>query len=107
MDDIREQSASETLDEHVSTHLRELFFTKLKDWESEMEYRLVLPTNDDQPVYVGIQEALRAIVLGAQVSDAYLPALAKPCSEQNVQIFKIRWPYGRPQLESRAPTPDQ
>jgi hypothetical protein len=101
MNNIRDQSVSQTFDEHVKTHLHELFFTKLKDWESEMAYRLALPTDDDLPVFVGIREALRAVVLGERVSDVYLPAVAKPCEEQAVPIFKIRWPYGRPRLEPK------
>jgi Protein of unknown function (DUF2971) len=100
--DIHKDAPQETLDEHLRTHLHELFFTKLKDWESEMEYRLVLPSDHDLPVYVGIRNALRALVLGERVSDAYLPSLAKPCDEQTVQIFKIRWPYGRPRLEPKT-----
>ena len=48
----------------------------VQDWETEMEYRLVLPTDHDQPVDVGIQDALKAIILGERASDAYLPAFA-------------------------------
>jgi hypothetical protein len=99
--DVRDRAAGETLDEHLRTHVRQLFFTKLKDWSTEMEYRLVLVTDDDLPVLVGIRNVVRAIVLGEQVSDAYLPAFAKPCSEQTVALFKIRWPNGRPRLERK------
>jgi len=98
---FRDQPAQEILDEHVKAHLRELFFTKLKDWESEMEYRLVLPTDDVLPVFVDIRKSLRAVVLGERVSDAYLPSLAKLCGGQTVEIFKIRWPNGYPRLERK------
>lgn len=102
MSGIGGQSIDEVLDQHVKTHLREIFFTKLRDWASEMEYRLVLVTGDERPVYVGIESAMRAVLLGERVSDYYLPALAALCSDKKIPIFKVRWPYGRPSLETKV-----
>jgi Protein of unknown function (DUF2971) len=102
MNDVRDQPASQALDEHLKKYAPEIFFTKLKDWASEMEYRLVLATANVEPAYVGIRGALRAIILGEQASDVYLPSLIESCREERVEIYKIRWPYGRPRLEARS-----
>lgn len=103
MRDALGRADAEVLAGHLKKYARELFFTKLTDWASEMEYRLVLPTDHEQPVFVPIRNALRAIVLGERVSDVYLPAVRKACEEKPVPIYKVRWTYGRPRLEEARP----
>jgi hypothetical protein len=101
MRDARARADAEVLSGHLKTYSRELFFTKLTDWATEMEYRLVLPTDHEQPVRIPIRNALRAVVLGERVSDVYLPAVLKACEEKPVPIYKLRWTYGRPRLEPK------
>jgi hypothetical protein len=37
----------ELVDDHLEQHLDELFFTKLTDWESEVEYRYIVRWEGD------------------------------------------------------------
>jgi hypothetical protein len=87
------------LDAHVENHLAELFFTKLKDWETECEYRFVLKTNDTEPVPAAVTESLRAIIVGDDVSPSYIPALSALCDPVGVKILRIRWANARPWLQ--------
>jgi hypothetical protein len=66
----------------LKAYARDIFFTKLTDWASEMEYRFVLPTDHEQPVLVPIRDALKAVIIGEGVSDVYLPAISKACEEK-------------------------
>jgi hypothetical protein len=102
MSNFQDRPVAEVLDQHVKTHLHEIFFTKLRDWESEMEYRLILVTDNNEPAYVGIESSLRALVLGERVSDTYLPSIQALCRERDIAIYKVRWPYGRPRLERKG-----
>jgi Protein of unknown function (DUF2971) len=108
MVDARERADAEILAAHLKAYAQEIFFTKLTDWASEMEYRFVLPTDHEQPVLVPIRDSLKAVIIGEGVGDVYLPAISKACEEKPVPIYKVRWTYGRPRLEYKAtaPTPD-
>jgi hypothetical protein len=103
--DARERADEEILAAHLKTYARDIFFTKLTDWASEMEYRFVLQTDHEQPVLVPIRDALKAIIIGEDVSDGYLPTISKACEEKPVPIYKVRWTYGRPRLERKATAP--
>ena len=39
---LLERPIEETFDRYVRAHLHDLFFTKLRDWESECEFRFVI-----------------------------------------------------------------
>jgi Protein of unknown function (DUF2971) len=101
LDEVRQHGVSAAVEEHVKKHLRELFFKKLADWDSEAEYRYVLQTADSDPVFVDVGGALRAVILGAAVPPVYLPALAELCDPSGIEIFQIYWLNGRPRLTPR------
>jgi hypothetical protein len=44
----------EALLDHFEVHKHDLFFTKLKDWESEMEYRLLTYWDDPSDLFVHV-----------------------------------------------------
>jgi hypothetical protein len=49
-------------------------------------------------------DTVRAILIGAEVSRSYTPALAPLCDPQSVSILGMRWQDGRPRLiDPRAP----
>jgi hypothetical protein len=107
LDEVGEHGVTAAVEEHVKKHLREVFFKKLLDWDSEVEYRYALQTGDSDPVFVNVGGALRAVILGAAVPPVYLPAVAAICDPMGIEIFQIRWFNGRPRLTPRAdqPTP--
>lgn len=52
------------------------FFSKLKDWAGEKEYRILLPDYDNQCFYLeGVQSYLAGIALGEQMDDVEISAL--------------------------------
>ena len=104
-DELRELGVTAALSNHVREHLDELFFTKLKDWETEMEYRFVVQTDHPEPIFVKVKSALRALILGADVSHFYEPAFAKVCDPFGIEIFYMRWIHGRPHLAPRYDQP--
>jgi hypothetical protein len=87
---------TDALHKHFDTHVRELFFTKLRDWETEAEYRFVVRTDNTEPVDVNIAGSLRAVIIGEAVRPQYLPSLSALCDSKRVSIHRIQWPHGRP-----------
>lgn len=99
MADIFEHGVSTALNRHARQHLQELFFTKLRDWESECEYRLALLAAVDEPIHVDYGKTLRAVIIGADVEHIpYMPSVEALCLRYNAEIFKISWTNGRPRL---------
>jgi hypothetical protein len=66
LDEARTHGSEEALRAHVARHAGELFFTKLLDWETECEYRFVVYTNDAEPAFTTVRNAVRAVVIGAE-----------------------------------------
>ena len=89
MAELREHGVSAAVSNHVRAHIAELFFTKLKDWETEMEYRFVLETDHSEPVYVDIERALCAVILGEAVSPFYEPAFTATCDSAGIPILRM------------------
>lgn len=70
---------------HATTFLQEnpefaeySFFSKLKDWEGEKEYRILLPNSDEGYLYIeGVKEQLAGVVLGEQMEEAQVWLLSE------------------------------
>ena len=90
--------AEDAIRVHFEDHRDELFFTKLRDWETEVEYRFVTLTGDDGPIHVPIRNSLRALIIGEEVDTHYLPALSALCDDAGVEIHRIKWQHGRPRM---------
>ncbi len=73
-----------------------LFFTKLKDWQSELEYRWVLLGKDSSYEYFSIISALEGIVLGADFPEEYLHYILDICAESSIPVIKLDWHNGYP-----------
>lgn len=96
---VKEKAPQEVLREHVQEHLDELFFTKLRDWATESEYRFVLQTDHVEPVLTYVRNSLRAVIVGDEVSHSYLPSLVEFCDPLSVEVWQIRWQEARPRLQ--------
>jgi hypothetical protein len=90
--------AEDAIRAHFEEHRDEFFFTKLRDWETEVEYRFVTLTGDEGPILVPIRNSLRAVIIGEEVDTHYLPALSQLCDDAGVEIHRIRWQHGRPRM---------
>jgi Protein of unknown function (DUF2971) len=56
--------ADKIVAEHVRVQLRWLFFTKLREWQSEHEYRFVESPTDDGCTFVDVGDTLTGVILG-------------------------------------------
>jgi hypothetical protein len=99
----------EVLLDLFEVHKHELFFTKLKDWETEMEYRFLTYWDDPGELYVDVSSALKAVVAGHAVRVQYGPTLRALCDPEEIVLAKMDWQNGLPlvldfptRLETRA-----
>jgi Protein of unknown function (DUF2971) len=96
MREVVDRGIDPVLDQLLDRNTDELFFKKLRDWETEFEYRFIVRTSDHEPVLVNIANALRGVVLGPLVSTQYLPAVRALCDPADVKIARLIWWNGRP-----------
>ena len=89
------RGADSLADEHTETHLDELVFTKLVDWETEFEYRLVTRWDSPDELFADVSEALKAVAVGHAASRAYAPTLNALC-DPDVGVARLWWENGRP-----------
>ena len=97
-------TAEELWTHHFVTHQEEFLFTKLKDWESEHEYRFVIRADDDQPRYVSVKDSLTGVIVGHEFPGWQRASAQHICTEHSLIIRRINWrgPQG-PQLENLDP----
>jgi hypothetical protein len=90
-----DRSSSDLAAEHFVQHVDELCFTKLTDWETEVEYRYVTLSYGDQELFVDISTSLAAVLTGRAVAEEYGPAL-QALTAPSVDLRKLEWWNGRP-----------
>jgi Protein of unknown function (DUF2971) len=105
-DELRARGVPAAVSDHVRKHIGELFFTKLKDWETEREYRFVIEADHPDPIYVRVKRALRAVILGAEVSRVYEPAFGAICDPAGVHVLRVNWVHAYPHLAKIGTPPD-
>ncbi len=96
LSEARKHGPDKAIRDHVANHVAELFFTKLRDWETEFEYRFTVHGSDPDPVFVSVRHALRAVVIGAATNTNYLPALGELVDRYEIPIFRINWQDAKP-----------
>jgi hypothetical protein len=85
-------------DAQLLRHHGGFLFTKLSDWETEMEYRFAFCADRVGPMDVPYGNTLKAVVLGYAVDNVYLPALEPLCDSAHAAIFRLSWVNGFPRL---------
>jgi hypothetical protein len=102
---VQTVGAEATLEEHLAGHFDELFFTKLRDWETEVEYRLATRFyEDDLDIYLDVSASLDSVILGALVARQYGPAFEALCEPKGPDLFQMQWSNGRPMIIRYSPT---
>ncbi len=82
--------------DHFDVHKHELFFTKLTDWESEIEYRFLTYWDDPGELYVDVSSALKAVVAGHLATAQYGPTLRALCEPEDTVLARMHWQNGLP-----------
>jgi hypothetical protein len=78
------------------------FFSKIKDYRDESEFRIVLinkelnKNNDD--VFFPYENSLKSIICGEQFHNAYVPAIREIAIKKNIPAYKMVWDYGIPKF---------
>ena len=76
---------------HIKNHKDALFLRKDSDWIGESEWRYVIYCLRKGYEYVPFEKSLKAIVMGVDCSEAYIPALQALCGE--VPILQLVWDH--------------
>lgn len=88
------------LKEHVrgyfSTHFKEIFLRKSKDWENEHEFRWLVHNPKDDYEYISIEGILEEVMVGEEFPKVYEPSLIKLCEEMKIPAKRIGWFHGFP-----------
>jgi Protein of unknown function (DUF2971) len=82
----------------LSNYMEDLFLTKNTEWSSESEYRFVVRTPDENPVFVDISNSLYGIVLGPETPKQYFPAIRELCNSSNLAVAQLMWWNNKPML---------
>jgi hypothetical protein len=95
----------EAISDFFASHMDELLFRKLRDWETEVEYRIVARGDHDEPVYgEDIGPAIKYVMLGAGVHASYVPAFRELCEPEGIGLQRIMWMNGEP-VAASVPKP--
>ncbi|WP_186375816.1 DUF2971 domain-containing protein [Hyella patelloides] len=86
------------LQNHLNLWMPSLFFTKLKDWSNEEEYRWVYFDENEHPICIDFGDSLEAIVVGESVSEVYNENLLTYCVKYQADIAHLQWDNGFPKL---------
>lgn len=108
--DVRsDEHLTELLDEAMSGRYvaSNLYMKKLKDWESEREFRIaeviwnVPETELDEPLYIPISTSLRTVIVGEAFPEGQLDALRSSLDGRpgNPELLRCTWQGGVPFLE--------
>lgn len=93
---------SENRQHHGRVHANQLapssFFEKFDDYASEQEYRFVVRAPQDEYLQLGLGDALKGVVLGAEFPDAELRPLFFLCAELGAALLRMEWRQGLGQI---------
>jgi hypothetical protein len=81
----------------VDQHHRELFLTKLADWEAEREYRYVVLTDwRDDYAFVPYGDALQAVFLGQRYPASEESLARSAVDAHGLALYRLLWTNSRP-----------
>lgn len=91
IEDIESQGLDLILEEHIARYSDHLFFTKHLDWQDEWEYRWVIRSLPESPVYVPISSALRAVIVGQDCPSDGLNEILRLAAKAHVPVHRLFW----------------
>ena len=106
-EEIRTLGIEQVLDREQSRRFaaNELYLRKVRDWESEQEYRIVFvrwdpaPDEIDSPIDIPFQLTLVAVILGQEFPDDEVPEIRELLEPHgDVELWRCRWESGNPTL---------
>lgn len=92
--EIEKKGFKAAVDEHVHRFYEYIFLLKGSDWRDETEYRWVFRGETNEPRFVDINGALRAVIIGMECPEVYLPSFERLCCDQGVSLCRMWWSTG-------------
>ena len=86
------------VEQYIRSNIQSLFFTKLKDWRDEIEYRAMVYDDRKEAVFVPVVDCLKGIILGADFPQVYVSLVQQMGSEVGAEIAQIGWREGIPYI---------
>jgi hypothetical protein len=96
--EVHRLGVDDVLSGHARQHARDLFLTKLTDWASENEFRLLLQGADDEPAHFEFGDALVGVCIGHRWNREDDDRLAWLCRDAGVGVSKVWWRNGHPDI---------
>lgn len=83
---------------HRDRWMPDLFFTKLKDWSNEEEFRWVYLDDNPRPLSLKFHDALEGIIIGESVSSVHEEDFLRYCALYEADITHLEWRNGYPAI---------
>lgn len=99
---------SSNISSFFQSHVKEIFFTKTKDWSYENEYRILLKTNSKKEKFLSCQNSIMAVILNYAEDVNYLDSVFNSfnarlfeCVFPKVLILELGSWFGKPNLRDK------
>lgn len=92
IDDFKNYFLSDYLEENYA----KLYFTKIKDWQNENEYRLLLIGLSGEEYYLNIKNSIRAIFCGLNFPNESFSTLRSIIDDNTIPIYQLDIKNGIP-----------
>jgi len=91
LEDYVKYGLDKVIESHIRLFQRELFFTKHQDWRDEWEYRWVLRSENDSPLFVSIRDSLRAVILGHDCPEDMTKRIIELSRVSKTPVHRAHW----------------
>jgi Protein of unknown function (DUF2971) len=82
--------------QHIAQHYKPLFLEKLLDWRDENEWRAILWSDDDEPIFCDIADALVGVIHGARIDVDKSIKIAESTDDTRVKHMGLTWKNSAP-----------
>jgi len=72
-------------------HHHKLFFEKMSDWSAESEYRWIVFSKANTPIYLRYRHALAGIVFGEETAEEHKREIATITGGKSVELRGLKW----------------
>lgn len=86
----------EVIREYFYNNYKTCFLKKTTDWNSEHEYRWLIHGNNEEPIFIPINGAIKGVIVGPDFPKVYEPTIKMLCGELKIFAGKIEWFNGMP-----------
>jgi hypothetical protein len=97
--EFQSYETTEMIRRSLIKHYDENFLYKSNEWKTEHEFRWLVHSKDypnNSQMLIPIEGAIKAVVVGVDFSDVYIPSLRILCEQLGIPAGKISWKNGRP-----------